>query len=71
MIVDQYRRFELPGCWRSDNVVIAEGTVLSIQAGKILPPPFDAAAQARQPQPPEPTQTLTPQSERARTRADP
>jgi hypothetical protein len=25
-IVNQYRRFELPGCWGSDKVVIADGT---------------------------------------------
>nr|WP_245232316.1 Tn3 family transposase [Thiorhodococcus minor] len=35
-IVNQYRRFELPSCWGSDKVVIADGTQMELRENNLL-----------------------------------
>ena len=35
-IINQYRRFELPGCWGSDKVVIADGTQMELRENNLL-----------------------------------
>jgi len=35
-IINQYRRFDLPGCWGSDKVVIADGTQMELRENNLL-----------------------------------
>ncbi|MCB1771244.1 MAG: transposase [Candidatus Competibacteraceae bacterium] len=35
-IINQYRRFELPACWGSDKVVIADGTQMELRENNLL-----------------------------------
>ncbi len=35
-IINQYRRFELPSCWGSDKVVIADGTQMELRENNLL-----------------------------------